>query len=390
MIVSSSGLASGLLNAAVLALSARNGQTGEIATYAVVTAALTLVAVAVAGGSPLLYISGDAGQRRAVRSQWVFLTLPIMALGTLAVGAFYSRSGYEWPAMLAVGAVAMGNNLALLQLSDLARDLRFGSSALVICGCKVPALVMVAGGARLSTALLVAAAVQFLVAEACLGRRSWLRPGQLADLSPRRALSVFRMNRHLFTYTVAEYFGGRVTTVALSLLATPRVMGAFGAVISIYQALGGVLLATLRVPMVGRVRSRQGIGSAAPDRQAELVAVLGAAMIAAVTMVAAPWIVGDLLRLPSPGAVLWLMLLAAALPFLTVVRAVTLNQIGDAAYRQATRIMLLNAGLITPLALVAVPLAGPTGAAAATLAAEVLTAAALGLAVLGRRGRLSA
>ncbi|MGN9892360.1 hypothetical protein [Micromonospora sp. L31] len=111
MIVSSSGLASGLLNAAVLALSARNGQTGEIATYAVVTAALTLVAVAVAGNSPLLYISGDAGQRRAVRSQWVFLTLPIMALGTLAVGAFYRRSGYEWPAMLAVGAVAMGNNL---------------------------------------------------------------------------------------------------------------------------------------------------------------------------------------------------------------------------------------------------------------------------------------
>ncbi|MGN9892361.1 hypothetical protein [Micromonospora sp. L31] len=120
------------------------------------------------------------------------------------------------------------------------------------------------------------------------------------------------------------------------------------------------------------------------------MAVLGAAMIAAVTMVAAPWIVGDLLRLPSPGAVLWLMLLAAALPFLTVVRAVTLNQIGDAAYRQATRIMLLNAGLITPLALVAIPLAGPTGAAAATLAAEVLTAAALGLAVLRRRGRLSA
>ncbi|MEH1056632.1 hypothetical protein V6U89_15635 [Micromonospora sp. CPCC 206171] len=83
MIASASGLASGLLNAAVLALSARTGQTGEIATYAVVTAALTLVAVAVAVGSPLLYLSGDAGQRRAVRSQRVFLTLPTM----LAVGA---------------------------------------------------------------------------------------------------------------------------------------------------------------------------------------------------------------------------------------------------------------------------------------------------------------
>lgn len=87
---------------------------------------------------------------------------------------------------------------------------------------------------------------------------------------------------------------------------------------------------------------------------------------------------------------MWLILLAAALPFMTIVRAVTLNQIGDASYRQATRIMVLNAALITPVALAAVPLAGATGAASATLAAEVLTGAVLGLALLRRQGRLSA
>ncbi|MEU2611996.1 hypothetical protein ABZ570_10485 [Micromonospora sp. NPDC007271] len=388
LIASSSGLASGLLNAAVLALSARDGQTGEIAAYTVVTAALTLVGIAVAGGSPLLYISGDAEQRRAVRSQWVFLTLPSMAVGTVAIGAFYSRSGYEWPAMLAVGAVAVGNNLAALQLGDLARELRFIRSALVICGCKVPALLMVVTGARLTTALLVATVVQFLVAEACLGRHSWLRPARLTDLSPRRAMSVFGMNRHLFTYTIAEFYSGRVTTVALSLIATPRVMGAFGAVISVYQALGGVLLAALRVSLVGRVRIRQGIGGrTGPDRQAELVAVLGATVMAVVTAVGAPWISGELLRLPDSGPAVWLILLAVALPFMTVARAATLNLIGDADYGTATRIMLLNAALISPLAIVAVPLAGPMGAAVSTLGAEVLTVAALGLPWLRRRGR---
>ncbi|MEH0932513.1 hypothetical protein [Micromonospora sp. CPCC 205558] len=387
LVASSTNLLNGLLNAALLAFSARHGQTDEIAAYVAVTAALALVTIVVAGGSPLLYISGDAEQRRAVRSQWVFVTLPCMVLGTVAVGSLYSRSGYEWPAMLSIALVAIGNNHATFQFADLARDLRFVSTAVAICGCKVPALVMVTFGGQLSTALLTAAVIQFLAAEAFLGRRSWLRPRFLAELSPRRAFSAFRMNRHLFTYSIAEYWGSRMATVLLSLLVTPQVMGAFGAVLSVYQAQTSVLTAALRVSLVGRVRRRQGLGNVNEGRQGERIAILGAMMIAVVSAVAAPWIVGDLLRLPPDGPALWLILLAVALPFMTIVRAVTLNQIGDASYRQATRIMVLNAALITPVALAAVPLAGATGAAVATLAAEVLTGAVLGLTLLRRQSR---
>ncbi|MFI0794540.1 hypothetical protein ACH4OY_17920 [Micromonospora rubida] len=390
LVAASTNLLNGLLNAALLGLSARHGQTDEIAAYVAVTAALTLVSIAVAGGSPLLYISGDAEQRRAVRSQWVFVTLPCMVLGTVAIGSFYSRTGYEWPAMVAIALVTIGNHQANFQLGDLARDLRFVSTAVAVCGCKVPALAMVALGGQLSTALLVATVIQFLAAEAFLGRASWLRPRCLAELSPRSALSAFRMNRHLFTYSIAEYWGARMAAVLLSLLVTPQVMGAFGAVLSVYQAQTGVLTAALRVSMVGRVRRRQGLGSAANGRQGEVVAIAGAALIAVVSVIAAPWIVGDLLRLPPHGPALWLILLAVALPFMLVVRAVTLNQIGDASYRRATRIMVLNAALTTPVALTAVPLAGATGAAIATLAAEVLTGAVLGLALLRRQGRLYA
>lgn len=385
LIASSSGLVSGLLNAAVLALSARDGQTIEIAAYTVTTAALALVAIAVSGGSSLLYISGDRDQRWAVRSQWVFVTLPSMLVGALLVGAFYSRSGYSWPAILAVGAVAVGNNLAQLQLGDLARQMRFTLSAVVTCGCKLPALVMVATGFRLTTALLVATCVQFVAAEVCLGKDSWLRRAQMVHLSPRRAASVFRMNKHLFTYTMAELYCARVATVALSLLVSPKVMGAFGAIVSGYQALAGVLAAALQVSMVGRVRDRQGISHGGPNRDAEFVAILGAGVIAVVTMVAAPWITSDVLRLPPNGPAVWLMILVAALPFMTLSRAVSLNLIGDGDYRRATKVMLLNAAIITPIAAISVPTYGPSGAAAATLCAELLTAAALGLVAVRRR-----
>lgn len=146
LVASCTNLLNGLLNAALLAFSAHHGQTDEIATYVAVSAALALVAIAVAGGSPLLYISGDAEQRRAVRSQWVFVTVPCMMLGTVAIGSFYSRSGYGWPAMLSIALVAIGNHHANFQLADLARELRFVSIAVAACGCKVPALVMVALG----------------------------------------------------------------------------------------------------------------------------------------------------------------------------------------------------------------------------------------------------
>ncbi|WP_444950766.1 hypothetical protein [Micromonospora ureilytica] len=390
LVSSCTNLLNGLLNAALLAFSAYHGQTDEIAAYVAVTAALTLVSIAVAGGSPLLYISGDAEQRLAVRSQWVFVTLPCMVLATVAIGSFYSRSGYAWSAMLSIALVAVGNHQANFQLADLARELRFVSTAVAVCGCKVPALVMVALGGQLSSALLVAAVIQFLAAEAFLGRRSWLRPRFLAELSMRRALSAFRMNRHLFTYSIAEYWGARMAAVLLSLLVTPQVMGAFGAVLSVYQAQTSVLTAALRVSLVGRVRRRQGLANASNGRQGEVVAIAGAVTMTVASVVAAPWIVDDLLRLPPDGPALWLVLLAVALPFMTIVRAVTLNQIGEASYRHATRIMVLNAALITPVALTAVPLAGATGAAAATLAAEVLTGAVLGLALLRRRGRLHA
>jgi O-antigen/teichoic acid export membrane protein len=386
LVACSSGLVSGLLNAAVLALSARHGQTSEVAAYTVVTAALAFVAIAVGGGSSLLYASGDSAQRQAVRSQWVFVTLPSLIIGALLVATFYTHWGYRWPALLAAGAVAIGNNLAQLQLGDLARQLRFTSSAMLICGSKLPALVLATGGTQLTTTLLVASVVQFVAAETALGTTSWLRRPALAKLSPREGISAFRRNRQLFTYTLAELYGARAASIMLSLLATPRMMGCFGVISSAYQALGGVLNAGLQVPMMVKARDRHGIGErAVRNRDAEGIAIFGATIIAACAVAAAPWITGNVLHLPIPESADWLRVLAAALPFMTVNRAVILNLIGDGDYPGATSVTVLMAAIVTPIAAVTVPIFGPLGVASATLGAESITAAVLGVALARRR-----
>jgi O-antigen/teichoic acid export membrane protein len=386
LVACSSGLGSGLLNAAVLALSARHGQTDEVAAYTVVTAALAFIAIAAGGGSSLLYVSGDSAQRQAVRSQWVFVILPSLTVGAVLVAAFYAHWGYRWSALLAAGIVAIGNNLSQLQLGDLARQLRFTSSAMLICGSKLPALILAAGGTRLTTALLVASLVQFVATESVLGGTSWLRRPALAKLSPSGGISAFRRNRQLFIYTLAELYSTRAPSIVLSLLATPRVMGCFGAISSAYQALGGVLHAGLQVPMMVKARDRHGIGERATrTRDAEVLAIVGATIIAACAMVGAPWITGDVLHLPIPESADWLRVLAATLPFMTVNRAVILNLIGDGDYPGATRVAVLVAALTTLSTSVTVPTLGALGAACATLCSESVAAAVLGLALIRHR-----
>jgi hypothetical protein len=385
LIASSASLVSGLLNAALLALAARDGQTTEIAAYTVVIAALAFVAIAAGGGSALLYISGDNEQRQAVRSQWVFVVLPTLTLGAVAISAFYTQFGYHWPALLAAATVAIGNNLAQLQIGDLARQMRFMTSAMVLCCSKLPALMLVAGGVPLTTALVVATAMQFIAMEVVLRRTSWLRWPALFQLSAREAIAAFRINRQLFAYSLAELYNGRAASVALSVFATPRVMGCFGTIVSVYQALGGVLFAGLQVSMVARARDRHGLSkSTMPKREPEFIAMLGSVVIAVCVMIAAPWISGDLLRLPIPESADWLRILVATLPFAVICLAVALNLIGDGNYSGATKVPLLAAALVTPALVVTVPICGPLGAAWAALCSQTLTALAV-IAVLIRR-----
>jgi hypothetical protein len=387
-VASASGLVNGLLSAAVLALSARNGQTDEIAAYSVMSAALAFVTIAVSGGSSILYISGNAEQRRAVRSQWVYIVLPSLIVGTVAISAVYSRWGYAWSALLAAGVVTIGNNLITLQLGDLSREMRYTSNALVICGSKLSALVLVVAGMRLTHALLLSGVIQFALAEVALRRTSWLRRSELRELSPRAGLSVFRTNMQLFSYTTSELYNGRIGTLVLSLFVTPRAMGCYGAVASAYQALCGVLCSGLQVSLVARTRARHGIDAGTVrGRDAEIIAVAGSAALAVCTAVAAPVITNDVLRLPLHDSTQWLRILVVALPFMVLNRAATFVAIGEGSYLKAARVVLLVSVFMTPVVLLAVPTFGAVGAASATLTAESFTALVIGLIVIRRRAQ---
>ncbi|MFI6780321.1 hypothetical protein [Micromonospora sp. NPDC050276] len=388
VVASVSSLVSGLLNAGILAYSARQGQTAEIAAYSVMTAALTWVANLVMGGSSLLYVSGNDEERRAAHSQRLLVAVPAMATATLLIAALYVDQGYGGAALISAGGVMIFNSLADLRFGDLARQMRFIAASAAITGTRLLSMALLVAGAPLTTALLVGAAAYLFSTEMLACRGADAPPAMWRGLSLRAAGRAFRLSRPLFTYSLAEAFTGRASTIALSLVASPQVVGCYGALVNIYQALVAVTFSGLRVPMALRTRRRHNLGPRmAISRDSEMIAVIGATVIAAGVIAAAPWLTASLLTLPIPESALWLQLLALALPFTTVNRAYTLNRIGDGNYAAATRLALSIGLLLGGALLIQAATLGPTGAAAATTVAEMLVAGILVLAAVSRRYR---
>lgn len=389
VVAASSALINGVLNTAMLAASAKFGRTEEIAAYTVMTAALAGVAVVMAGGSSLLYVSGTEHERSAVRSQRLLLVIPVMALAAAIVTVFYVHRGYGAVALLAAAAACAGNSVFELQSGDLTRQLRFSTAALVVTGTKLGGLVLVVAGAPLTISLAVAAALQVGIAEARLCTGPDARPPLWRGLRARESLRAFRLNRQLYLYNAAEAFTGRASNLALSVVAPSVVVGCFGAVNSVYQAFVAILYNGLQVPMALRTRRRHGLSahSARLSRQSELLTIGGAVLFAAVLTAGASPLTTRLLHLPLADSAYWLQLFALTLPFLTVNRAVTLNAIGGGRYRSATAASALIAGL-TALALAGrMPHLSGGEAAGALLFAEAAATLVLGAVALRRTRR---
>ncbi|MDG6106591.1 hypothetical protein Daura_28495 [Dactylosporangium aurantiacum] len=382
----------GLLSAAILALCAKFGQTAEIAAYTVMTSALAFVLIALSGGSAMLYLNGTEDQRALVRSQWALVIVPGLLLGALVAGGFYALRGYSGTALAAAGVVVLGNGLAQLQIADFNRRTRFLASAVLMCASKAASLVLVLCGVPLTLALATAGLAQLVAGELVLGRDGSLRHVRPRTLTLRRAFAAYRSGRQLFGFALGELYVARFATLVLSLLATPAVMGSFGAVAVAYQAIGGVVLSALQVPMVARARSRLGLEHARhPASFAVAVALVCAVPMAAAVAWLAPWLTGTLLSLPHRAAAGWLALFMLALPFVSVTRALMYNWIGDGHYSRATKAMALLAALLTLAAGFGVVRFGPMGAAGATAAAEMAALAVILLFEWRRRvGRPSA
>ncbi|MFK3983804.1 lipopolysaccharide biosynthesis protein [Micromonospora sp. NPDC050397] len=371
-------VANGLLSAAILALCASFGQTDEIAAYTVMTSALAFVIIGASGGSALLYLNGTEEQRTLVRSQWALVVVPAVLVGALVIGEFYAGRGYSATALVAAGVVALGNGVAQLQIADFNRRMRFLATAVLMCGSKAASLVMVLVGVPLTIALATAGLAQLVVGELVLGRDGSLRRARFRELSLRRAFAGYRSSRHLFGFALGELYVARYATLVLSLVATPTVMGSFGALVTAYQAIGGVVQSALQVPMVARTRNRLGLESARhPAHFSVAMALVCAVPMAIAVAGLAPWLTGTLLSLPHREAATWLAVFMLALPFLAVSRALMFNWIGDGDFARATRAMAVLAVILTITVTFGVPRFGPLGAATATAAAEVAALAVI-------------
>ncbi|WP_326559683.1 lipopolysaccharide biosynthesis protein [Micromonospora sp. NBC_01796] len=365
-------IANGLLSAAILALCAAFGQTDEIAAYTVMTSALSFVLIVASGGSALLYLNGTEEQRTLVRSQWTLVVVPGMLLGAVVIAEFYARRGYSATALAAAGVVTLGNGLAQLQIADFSRRMRFLTTAVLMSASKAASLVMVLFGVPLTIALATAGLAQLVVGELILGQDGSLRRARFREISLRRAFAGYRSSRHLFGFSLGDLYVTRLATLVLSLVATPALMGSYGALVTAYQAIGGVVQSALQVPMVARTRSRLGLDdSTHPAHFSVVVALVCAIPMAAGVAVLAPWLTGTVLSLPHSEAAGWLALFMLALPFMAVSRALMFDWIGDGDYGRATRAMGVLAVLLTVAVALGVPRFGPLGAAAATAAAEV-------------------
>ncbi|MBQ0892908.1 hypothetical protein KBX37_07300 [Micromonospora sp. U56] len=385
-------LLSGVLNAGILAICSRGGQTDELAAYAVMTAALTWVSVLATGGTAMLYASGDERECAAIRSQRVLVVSPLLVVSAVAVSLFYIDRGYGTAALAAAALGTIGNNFTQLQFSDLYRQFRFVAASAVMIGSRLVGVAMVLVGVPLTVALAGATALQLVTAEALVCRDAAMRRGRWRGFSLRSAAAAFRMNGHLLSCSLAEVFTGRSGGIVLSMVASPHVVGSYAAVNGVYQALAAVVYQGLRVPMAVRVRRRHGLGAHASVRESEVMVVVVAALTGAAGWMLAPWLSTAVLGLTVPATDTALGLFLLALPFLTVNRAVGLARLGDGDYRAAARLALLTAGLAGLALLVQAPRIGPVGAAVATLAGEALTTVVVGgflgyLALRSRRRR---
>ncbi|MCZ7419885.1 MULTISPECIES: hypothetical protein [unclassified Micromonospora] len=349
------------------------------------TAALTWVVIMVMGGSSLLYVSGDERERRAVRSQRLLIAIPIMIAATAGITGLYQVRGYASPALVAAGGIMMLNSLAELRYSDLVRQMRFVAASAVLTVPRLLALALLIGGAPLTAALAIGAAVYLLSGEVVVCRTVTGARPMWTQLSFRNAARAFRLNRRLFSYSLADAFSARAGTIALSLVASPHVVGCYGALVSIYQALVAVVFSGLRVPMAVRTRRRHRIGPPGSiGREAELISVLSASVIAFGIVTFASRLTMDILDLGVPDAALWLQLLALALPFATINRAFAMNRIGDGDYGAATQVATAVAMLVGVGLLIQATTLGAAGVATSAAGAELVVAVAI-LVVAGRR-----
>lgn len=376
-------LASTLINAALsgglLVLLSRSGRLEEIADYTVGTVGASAAAALLSAGTSFAYLTGDDVMRRRVLRWRLLVVLPLLIAIAAAVGVFYEHLGYGGVGVATAAAAVAINGVGELQYGDLQRSLRYERAAAGAIVTKAVGAGLALSLLPLGPALLAAALLQVPLLH-CLSVGDRMN---LHALAGRSAVRPPRTVAPLAAYAAAEYAGSRMDTAALSIVAAPATVGAYGAVYSIFQFSSSLAYAAVSslIPLRNRYVREPGQERTLRRMEALLVLATVAGMLGVVLV--ADRIV-EVMRLEGSGAATWLRLLALATPFYLVNRITASRLIAKRAYAQAVRVPLFILLAGVPLLVLLLPRHGAQGAAAATLGQELAAAILLGLVALRR------
>lgn len=361
------GIGAGL-SALTVVVAARQAQFADIAAYAAGLSIAAMLSAVLGGGTSLVYATGSAEERHAVRLVRWRLVAPMMVVATLAASAIY---GFAVPG-LPLLAIALGGlsvvmqNLAALDAATLQRDRRIGQWAYATAASRLVSLALVGLGASYSIGMVVGGLGLLIVCRLMTGHSSSLHH---APVRMRAALRS-AYHPHLTTIAILEVAALYTPFILAPLAADAATAGAFSTLVSSQQTLTSLLVMGLFTIMTVRSGSRISHGALDAERSESILAFL--AVPVAILGICGSTFVIRLLNLEGTDGLqlVWIIRMIAIVPIVWNRRA-TYRYISNGLHRPVTVFMVIIFLANSALSLVAVWNRQLVLLAAATLIAEL-------------------
>ena len=383
-----------LLTLASAPLLTRHLGVEDFGHWVTVLSLVTIVALVADAGMTIVgvreYAIRDAEGRRVLMANLLALRMLVAGAGMLLAVAFAAVAGYGSELVLGTALAGFGMLLGILQVTytvPLISELKLGvvtavdllRQALVVAG--IIALVVVGGTLTAFFSLFIPACLVALIVTVLVVRRvSPIRPA--LDRAEARHLLTETLPAAASTLLTSLFY--RVAVIVMSLVATPKQTGYFGASFRIVEVLIAVpsLIAGAAFPIMARAAETNRARLAyAMQRLFEASVILGC--WTAITVVLGAQVGIDILggeEYQPAVPVLRIQGIALAVSYLVAVWAAALWVTG------ARRALLLanTVGVAAAIVLTAVlaSLHGAIGAAIAMTIAEVVLVVALGTALM--------
>lgn len=385
-ISSAATLTSGLLGVVVLILIARAGRSEEIGAYTAGTVAAAMFANVLSVGTTMHYVAGRREERAAVAAWRVLIVFPSTCALVLASALFYGHRGYAPLEVVASGLAVALNNIAELAYATLQRSLRITAAAVVVVMSKAIVLVLVLLNWSLAAGVLFAALIQLLILELLCRQESCVTMVVRAKRRMSLAVSGPKGTLSLGAFSVSEMVAGRFDSFLISVVSSPHTTGVYGVVYTVFSSLAGVLYAGVNIvlPLYRRALDEKSDVMATSALKLESAATAVACITAVFLLAFGSTITTMVLGRHDRQAVVWIMVLALALPPLIYSRSVALRQVASRRYGEAARIIVpaTIVGLIVYV--VVIPTKGPIGGPLGTVLQEVV-ACVLAIRLVRRR-----